>query len=175
MTMKLLFAPDGKVLGCQCVGAEGVEKRVDVIATVMRFGGSVSDLAELELCYAPPYSSPKDPVNYAGYMAENVLSGRAPVKRWYDLPLRDEKESVLLDVRTSEEYQAGHLAGSMNIPVDELRERLEELPEDKEIWVYCQVGLRGYIAQRILMQRRPGQKIYNLSGGYRLLTVANLC
>ena len=82
---------------------------------------------------------------------------------------------MLLDVRTSEEYQAGHLAGSMNIPVDELRERLEELPEDKEIWVYCQVGLRGYIAQRILMQRRPGQKIYNLSGGYRLLTVANLC
>lgn len=174
LTMKLLFGMDGKVLGCQCVGTEGVEKRVDVIAAAMRFGGSVSDLAEMELCYAPPYSSPKDPVNYAGYIAENVLSGRAPVKHWHDLAGRDENNSVLLDVRTPEEYQQGHLKESINIPVDELRERLEELPKDKEIWVYCQVGLRGYIAQRILMQCCPGQNIYNLSGGYRLLTVAQL-
>ncbi|MCD8077596.1 MAG: FAD-dependent oxidoreductase [Lachnospiraceae bacterium] len=169
LTMKLLFSPEGKVLGCQCVGAEGVEKRVDVIAAVIQLGGTVSDLAELELCYAPPYSSAKDPVNYAGFLAENVLEGLSPIRHWHDLEARDRETSVLLDVRTPEEYEEGHLEGSRNIPVDELRERLEEIPGDREIWIYCQVGLRGYIAQRILMQRREGQNIYNLSGGYRLL------
>ena len=175
MTMKVLFEKETyRLLGAQIIGFDGVDKRIDVLATAIRAGMKAYELTELDLAYAPPYSSPKDPINYAGYIAENVLSGRAPVKHWHDLAGRDEKKSVLLDVRTSEEYQQGHLKESINIPVDELRERLEELPEDKEIWVYCQVGLRGYIAQRILMQCRPGQGIYNLSGGYRLLTVAQL-
>lgn len=174
ITMKLLFALDGRVLGCQCIGTQGVEKRVDVIAAVIKLRGSVSDLAQLELCYAPPYSSPKDPVNYAGFLAENVLSGLSPIKHWHDLAARDKESSVLVDVRTRDEYAQGHLEGSINIPVDELRDRIDSLPQDKEIWFYCQVGLRGYIAQRIAMQLRREQRIYNLSGGYRLLAITGI-
>ena len=174
ITMKLIFSPEGKILGCQCVGADGVEKRVDVISTVIQMRGTVSDLAKLELCYAPPYGSPKDPVNYAGYVAENVLAGRMEIKHWHDLPGRDKNGTILVDVRTQEEYREGHLPGSVNIPVDEIRERMEELPEDKEIWIYCQVGLRGYIAQQIVKQHRNGQKVFNLSGGYRLLSITGM-
>lgn len=173
LTIKLFFAPDGKVLGCQIAGTEGVEKRIDVIATAIKFGATVSDLAELELCYAPPYSSAKDPVNYAGFIAENALTGRGPVKHWDMLDARDPETSVLLDVRTPGEYAKGALPDSVNIPVDELRERLSELPKDKEIWVYCQVGLRGYIGQRILMQS-GFDKVYNVSGGYRLMKVCGV-
>lgn len=172
--MKLIFSPDGTVLGCQCVGLEGVEKRVDVVASAIHFKGTVSDLARLELCYAPPYSSAKDPVNYAGFIAENVLAGRSPIRHWHDLAKLDRSTVVLIDVRTAEEHAQGHLPGSMNIPVDELRNRMAEIPTEKDIWIYCEVGLRGYIAQRILMQRRPQQHCYNLSGGYRLLTAAGL-
>lgn len=175
MTMKLLFSPQGKVLGCQCIGQEGVDKRVDVIAAVLHFKGTVSDLAEMELGYAPAYSSAKDPVNYAGFLAQNVLSGRSPIKHWSDLKKRDHEKSVLVDVRTASEYDMGHLDGSVNIPVDELRERLDQLPGDKELWIYCQVGIRGYIAQRILMQSRPGQAVYNISGGYRLFKLIGTC
>lgn len=174
ITMKLLFSPDGTVLGCQCIGEEGVDKRVDVISTVIKLRGSVSDLARLELCYAPPYSSPRDPVNYAGLIAENVLSGLSPIKHWHDLAERDQASSILVDVRTQEEYAHGHLEGSINIPVDELRDRIDSLPRNRELWIYCQVGLRGYIAQRMVMQLRPDQKVYNLSGGYRLLSIAGL-
>jgi len=173
ITIKLLFSPDGRVLGSQCIGREGVEKRVDVIATVIKMKGNVSDLAELELCYAPPYSSAKDPVNYAGFIAENVLTKRSRIKHWEDLAKRDPASAILIDVRTAEEYQEGHLSGSINIPVDELRERMTEIPEDKDLWIYCQVGLRGYIAQRILMQARQ-QKVFNLSGGYRLLQISGM-
>ncbi len=172
LTMKLLFAPDGRILGIQCVGKEGVEKRVDVTAALLQGGGTVSRLAKLELCYAPPYSSAKDPLNYAGFIAENVLAGRSPVRYWEELKDGIPESVVVLDVRTPEEYAAGHLPGSRNIPVDELRERLEEIPQDREIWIYCQVGLRGYVAQRILMQRRPEQPVYNLSGGWRLRQAA---
>ena len=174
ITMKLLFSPDGTVLGCQCIGEEGVDKRVDVISTVIKLRGSVSDLARLELCYAPPYSSPRDPVNYAGLIAENVLSGLSPIKHWHDLAERDQASSILVDVRTQEEYAHGHLEGSINIPVGELRDRIDSLPRNRELWIYCQVGLRGYIAQRMVMQLRPDQKVYNLSGGYRLLSIAGL-
>ena len=168
--MKLLFSPAGRVLGCQCAGREGVDKRIDVIAAIIKKEGTVSDLANLELCYAPPYSSAKDPVNYAGFLAENVISGRSPIRHWEELREETEESRILLDVRTREEYEEGHLGGSIHIPLDELRERIQEIPEEKEIWIYCQVGLRGYLAQRILMQRRK-QKVFNLSGGYRLLQV----
>ena len=170
VTMKLLFSPAGRVLGCQCAGREGVDKRIDVIAAIMKKEGTVSDLANLELCYAPPYSSAKDPVNYAGFLAENVISGRSPIRHWEELREETEESRILLDVRTREEYEEGHLGGSIHIPLDELRERIQEIPEEKDIWIYCQVGLRGYLAQRILMQRRK-QKVFNLSGGYRLLQV----
>lgn len=174
ITMKLLFSPDGTVLGCQCIGEEGVDKRVDVISAVIKLRGSVSDLARLELCYAPSYSSPRDPVNYAGLIAENVLSDLSPIKHWHDLAERDQASSILVDVRTQEEYAHGHLEGSINIPVDELRDGIDSLPRNRELWIYCQVGLRGYIAQRMVMQLRPDQKVYNLSGGYRLLSIAGL-
>lgn len=167
LTMKLLFAPDGKVLGAQCIGSEGVEKRIDVIATTIHFGGTVQDLTELDLCYAPPYSSAKDPVNFAGYIASNVLDGTVKMGDWEELESLNLDQTVLLDVRTEEEWEEAHLSNAVHIPVDELRERLEELPKEKEILVYCQVGIRGYIACRILMQN--GFNARNLSGGYGLL------
>ncbi len=164
MTLKLLFAPDGKVLGAQAVGQAGVDKRIDVIATVIKLGGTVHDLAELELCYAPPYGSAKDPVNVAGMVAENVLSGRGPVLHWHDWRTFD---GTLLDVRTAPENARGALPGSLHIPLDELRQRLGEIPSDTPLLVYCAQGLRGYLAQRILMQR-GFDRVYNLSGGMRL-------
>lgn len=173
LTIKLIYAPDGKILGCQIAGEAGVEKRIDVVATAIKFGGKVSDLAELELCYAPPYSSAKDPINYAGFIAENEMSGRGQVWTWDMLAGRDKDKTVLVDLRTSEEVEAGAIPGSINIPVDELRDRLDEIPKDKELWVYCQVGLRGYIGQRILLQSGFNH-VLNLSGGYRLLTVCGL-
>ncbi|MCD8078387.1 MAG: FAD-dependent oxidoreductase [Lachnospiraceae bacterium] len=166
--LKLLFDLDGRILGAQAVGGEGTDKRMDVIGTAMQMGGRVSDLENLELGYAPAYSSAKDPVNMAGMVSGNVLAGLAPVFHWHDLAERDPENSCLVDVRTEEEYQNGHLEGAVNLPVDELRERLGELPQEKELWIYCQAGLRGYIAQRILMQK-DFKKVRNLSGGYGLL------
>ena len=119
------------------------------------------------LCAA--YSSAKDPVNYAGFLAENVISGRSPIRHWEELREETEESRILLDVRTGKSTRKAS-GGSIHIPLDELRERIQEIPEEKEIWIYCQVGLRGYLAQRILMQRRK-QKVFNLSGGYRLLQV----
>lgn len=164
LTIKLLFSPEGAILGAQAVGKSGVDKRLDVIATAIRFKGSVADLTELELTYAPPYSSAKDPVNMAGYAAENVLTGRTHVFLPRELEGRDEDHTLLVDVRTEAEHARGHIPGSINIPVDELRERLSELDASKEIWVYCQVGLRGYTASRILNQK--GFQTRNLTGGY---------
>ncbi|MBD3921639.1 FAD-dependent oxidoreductase [Paenibacillus sp. PR3] len=165
MSLKLLFRQDGRVLGAQAVGYSGVDKRIDVIATIIRLGGSVSDLTELELAYAPPYSSAKDPVNMAGYMAENVLNGMTDVYHTEHLAERDTASTMLIDVRTPLEFGNGSIPGAVNIPVDELRDRLSELDESKTIWVFCQVGLRGYTASRILAQR--GFRVRNLSGGYR--------
>ncbi|GMK40491.1 CoA-disulfide reductase [Paenibacillus sp. CCS19] len=165
MSLKLLFRQDGRVLGAQAVGYSGVDKRIDVIATIIRLGGSVSDLTELELAYAPPYSSAKDPVNMAGYMAENVLNGMTDVYHTEHLTQRDPASTMLIDVRTPLEFGNGTIPGALNIPVDELRDRLGELDASKTIWVFCQVGLRGYTASRILAQH--GFRVRNLSGGYR--------
>lgn len=170
ITLKLLFTPTGKILGAQAVGYEGVDKRIDDIATAIHFGGSIHDLAELELSYAPPYSSAKDPVNMAGYAAENIVSGRLQVFTYDQLAERDSEQSILLDVRSELEHHNGHITGSLSIPVDELRQRLSELDRSKEIWVYCQVGLRGYTASQIL--RQHGFETKNLSGGYKTYRMA---
>ncbi len=165
MSLKLLFDETGRILGAQAIGLDGVDKRMDVIATVMRLKGKVSDLTELELAYAPPYSSAKDPVNMAGFVAENILSGKTDVFTYEQLASFDRNDSILLDVRTEAEFANGHLPGALNIPVDELRRRLSELNKEKLILAYCQVGLRGYIASRILSQH--GFRVKNMTGGYK--------
>ncbi len=165
MAIKLLFTPEGKILGAQIVGGDGVDKRIDSIANAVRFGLDVYELQEMELAYAPPYSSAKDPVNMAGYVAGNILDGMM-------LPFYPEDvdniptEAVKVDVRTPEEYDQGHIPGFINIPVDALRERIGELDLSQEIYLNCQIGLRGYIAQRILAQK--GANTRNLAGGYRM-------
>ncbi|MCM3629323.1 DsrE/DsrF/DrsH-like family protein [Paenibacillus glycanilyticus] len=165
LSLKLIFDEAGRILGAQAVGRDGVDKRIDTIATVMRLRGTVTDLTELELAYAPPFSSAKDPVNMAGYTAENILSGLTEVFVAEQLVARDKERSVLVDVRSQMEHDNGHIPGSILIPVDELRGRLDELDRNKEIWVYCQVGLRGYTASRIL--RQNGFKVKNLTGGFK--------
>lgn len=171
LSMKLNVAPDGRILGAQVVGYNGVDKRLDVIATLIKLGGKVKDLTKLELAYAPPYSSAKDPVNIAGYVADNIISGDMEVIHWNELPQLDRSRSILLDVREEVENQAGCLEKSLNIPLPQLRKRAGELPKDKEIIIYCQVGLRGYVAYRILKQL--GFKVKNLSGGYRTWKAVN--
>lgn len=166
MTLKLLFAADGRVLGAQGVGAEGVEKQIDVVSQAMHFAGTVRDLAEAEMCYAPPYNSAKSPVNMMGFVASNVLDGlMTPVS-----PEEVGEDDLVLDVRTPQEFAAGHIEGSVNIPLDELRARLDEVPNSTRIVVTCAVGLRGYIAARILAGH--GIKAENLTGGYRMYALA---
>lgn len=167
MSIKLIFDKgNGKILGAQVIGYEGVDKRIDVIATALRAGMTVHDLEGLELAYAPPFSSAKDPVNIAGYVASNILKGDVSIFHWSDVASINLKKSVLLDTRDEMEYQLGTIKGAVNIPVNQLRERLDELPRDKDIYVFCQVGLRGYIAYRILVQN--GYKnVKNLGGGYK--------
>ncbi|MGI5904759.1 MAG: FAD-dependent oxidoreductase [Candidatus Pararuminococcus gallinarum] len=169
MVVKLLYTPEGKVLGAQIVGRDGVDKRMDVLASAIRAGMDVFDLQELELAYAPPFSSAKDPVNMAGYVAGNVVEGRMIPFYVEDLANLPEN-AFLLDVRTPGEFAHGTIPGAVNIPVDVLRQRLSEVPKDKEIHIFCAVGLRGYIAQCIL--RQNGYKTKNLSGGYRLYAAA---
>nr|WP_317452006.1 FAD-dependent oxidoreductase [Paenibacillus sp. 37] len=165
ITLKLLFTPEGKILGAQAVGYDGVDKRIDDIAVAIHFGGHIRDLTELELSYAPPYSSAKDPVNMAGYAAENITAGRVQTFTYDQLSERQPDQSILLDVRSALEHRNGNIPGSINISVDELRQRLDELDSSKDIWVYCQVGLRGYTASQIL--RQHGFSVKNLSGGYK--------
>ncbi|MDD4422822.1 MAG: DsrE/DsrF/DrsH-like family protein, partial [Eubacteriales bacterium] len=168
MSIKTIFEKDtGKILGAQIVGYDGTDKRCDVIATAIRGGMTAYDLAKLELCYAPPYGSAKDPVNMAGFVIENILSGRIRNFHWHDVEKLPRDGSVtLLDTRTPIEYQNSHIDGFINIPLDSLRERLSEIDRKKDVYVTCQIGLRGYIATRILIQN--GYNAYNLSGGYRL-------
>lgn len=170
MSIKLIFSDEGKILGAQAFGYVGVDKRMDDIAVTMRLGGTIYDLAELELAYAPPYSSAKDPVNMAGFVAENVLAGRHEVILPEDIDNRDKEKTQLVDVRTELEYSNGSIEGAINIPVDNLRDRINELDKNKEILVHCQVGLRGYIAARILMAN--GFKVKNLIGGYKTYTMS---
>lgn len=165
MAIKLLFAEDGKILGASIVGPKGVDKRMDVLATAIRANMTVYDLQELELAYAPPFSSAKDPVNMAGYAAANILDGVSKPFYLEDLDKLG-PDDLLLDVRTHEEFRGGHLPKAKNIPVDELRSRIGELPKDKKIYIYCAIGLRGYVSQRILTQN--GFETLNLSGGYTL-------
>lgn len=166
VSMKLLFTPkEGKILGAQAVGLDGVEKRIDVLATAIKGNLTVFDLPDLELCYAPPYSSAKDPVNMAGYVASNILEGRVSTIQWHEIDAIAAGGGLLVDVREPFEVQLGTIQNSINIPLGQLRKRAGELPKDKEINVFCQVGLRGYIACRILMQL--GYQCKNVDGGYK--------
>ncbi len=161
MHIKTLFSkPEGKVLGVQIVGRDGADKRIDVFATAIRAGMSVFDLQELELAYAPPYGSGKDPVNMAGFVAANTLDGTVETIHWDEL----EDDDFVIDVRTPREFARGNVPGSVNIYVNDLRNKLNELPKDKTINAYCTVGVRSYIACRILQQN--GFNVRNLSGGY---------
>jgi NADPH-dependent 2,4-dienoyl-CoA reductase/sulfur reductase-like enzyme/rhodanese-related sulfurtransferase len=160
--MKLLFSvPDGRILGAQAVGTEGVDKRIDVIATAIQFRGTVHDLAEAELCYAPQFGAAKDPVNLAGMIAENVLRGDMPVADWERIGAPG---TLVVDVREPDEYAAGHVPGAVNLPLSQLRERHAELPRDRELWLSCVVGQRAYYATRFLSSL--GFTVRNLSGGY---------
>jgi len=160
--LKLVFSTrDGRVLGAQAVGTEGVEKRIDVIATAIQFGGSVRDLAEAELCYAPQYGAAKDPVNLAGMIASNHLDGLMPLAEWATL---GGKDAITVDVREPHEYAAGHIDGALNLPLSQLRARHGELPSGRPLSIYCQVGQRGYYATRFLLQH--GYRAANLSGGF---------
>ena len=167
MTMKVVFEKETfRLLGAQIVGYDGVDKRIDVLATAIHAGMKASDLKELDLAYAPPYSSAKDPVNMAGFMIENIADGLLKQFHLEDLKaLSERKDVTLLDARTKKEYEHGHVDGFVNIPVDELRERLHELKTDQPVYVMCQSGLRSYIALRILAGN--GYDAWNFSGGYR--------
>jgi NADPH-dependent 2,4-dienoyl-CoA reductase/sulfur reductase-like enzyme/rhodanese-related sulfurtransferase len=161
--IKLLYAPaDGRILGAQAVGREGTEKRVDVLAMAIQAGMTVFDLEEAELCYAPQFGAAKDPVNMAGMIAANALRGDAPIVYWEDLDL---EQVNLVDVREESEFERGHVAGAINVPLSQLRQRMGDLPGDRPLWIYCQVGQRGYYATRTL--RQSGFDAYNLTGGFK--------
>lgn len=165
MTLKVLFDPQtGYLLGAQGVGGVGVDKRIDVLAVAIQAGMTVFDLEEMELCYAPQYGSAKDPVNMLGFVAGGLLRGDHPQADWEAVVASAEKP-LLLDVRTPSEYAAGHIPDAVNVPVDELRARLTDVPKSRPVVAYCQVGQRGYLATRILAQ--AGYAVSNLGGGYK--------
>ncbi|MFX0010410.1 MAG: FAD-dependent oxidoreductase, partial [Candidatus Hermodarchaeota archaeon] len=171
ITLKLIFeSPNGRILGAQAVGGSGTEKRIDVISTVMKFTGNVFDLEELELTYAPPYGSAKDAVNMAGFVASNVLRGDMPIWHWHDVDKIKADNGYLIDVRTPGEFQVGTIDGAANINDLELRTRLDEVPTDKNIYLFCEVGFRAYLASRMLTQK--GYNVKNLTGGYKLFKTA---
>jgi rhodanese-related sulfurtransferase len=165
MAIQIAFSPeDGKIYSAQIAGQEGVDKRIDILSSLIKRGSNIAELVEFEHAYAPPYSSAKDPVNMAGFVAENILLDRLRVFYWDDIKNLPEN-AFLLDVRTSSEFEAGHIPTAINIPVDNIRDRMQELPLDRPIYIYCEAGLRGYLAQRIL--RQTGfEQVANLSGGY---------
>jgi len=166
MALKLIFSPgSGRLLGAQIVGRQGVDKRIDVLATAIRGGMTVFDLEELELAYAPPYSSAKDPVNIAGYVAANLLKGDLVEQTVYDLGARSQNATTIIDLRTKPEIRLhGHIEPSLHIPIDQLRSRLPALDRDKHYLLYCAAGYRGYIGYRIMVQN--GFKVSNLAGGF---------
>ncbi len=172
MSVKICFSPtDGRLFGAQIVGFDGVDKRIDLFSSTIRNGGTVHDLAEIEHAYAPPYSSAKDPVNIAGMVAENILDGTMKIVSWRDVAKDIFGDMFLLDVRTLVEYQLGTIEKAVHIPLDELREHLDEIPHDKKIIVFCGVGLRAHVACRILMQSGFSE-VYNLSGGLKTFETA---
>jgi NADPH-dependent 2,4-dienoyl-CoA reductase/sulfur reductase-like enzyme/rhodanese-related sulfurtransferase len=165
--LKLLYSrEDGRLLGAQAVGQEGIDKRIDVIASMIQMRGGVHDLAEAELCYAPQFGAAKDPVNVAGMLAANALRGDMPLADWSEV---GRTSAVLLDVREPDEFARGHLAGAVNLPLSELRRRIHDVPRGRELWVYCAAGQRAYFAQRLLMQL--GLDAKNLSGGFTTYTM----
>ncbi len=169
IALKLIFElKTGKILGAQAIGKEGTEKRIDVIATAIKGGLTIYDLPDLELCYAPPFSSAKDPVNIAGYVATNIMDGVYKVVQWSEIDNIVKQGGYLLDVRSQGEFRHGHIQGANNIPIDDLRAHLNEIEvtKDTPIYVNCQVGLRAYLAVRIL-QDNGFREVYNLSGGYQ--------
>ncbi len=165
MALKLLFSPEGKIFGAQAVGIEGVEKRIDVIATAMQAGMSVFDLEELELSYAPPFGSSRDPVNIVGFTAGNVLRGDAKVMHWDEVNQLDRNAMTVVDVRLPEELGLGMIDGAINIPLQGIRQHLNEIPKNRPVLLYCQTGQRSYFASRVLNQL--GYDAYNLTGGYK--------
>ncbi len=172
LTTKLVFHPEsGMIYGAQCVGHDGVDKRIDQIALLIKKGGTVDDLIRLEHAYAPPFSSAKDPIAIAGYTAKNILTGAMPAITWRELNGLKADETMLIDVRTEEEYALGSIEGAVNIPLDNLRKRIHEVPKDKDIVLFCAVGLRGYLALRIL-KGRGYERVRNLSGGYKTYALA---
>ena len=167
INLKLIFSrEDGRVVGAQAIGREGVEKRIDVISMAIQKNATVFDLEEAELCYAPQFGSAKDPVNIAGMIAANVLRGDAPIVHWDEL---DKEPVFMLDVRDPSEYRQDHIKGAVNIPLNELRDRMGEVPKDQEVWTYCFVGQRSYYASRALSQY--GYNIKNLSGGFKTFSM----
>ena len=170
MSIQIAFSPeDGRLFSAQIAGFDGVDKRIDVLSSAIRRNSTIYELTEFEHAYAPPYSSAKDPINMAGFVAENILLKRLNIFYWNELP-KISKDDLLLDVRRADEFAAGKIANAMNIPVDEIRSRFHEIPKDKQIYIYCEAGLRGYLAQRILLQN-GFDKVSNLSGGYYLWNV----
>jgi rhodanese-related sulfurtransferase len=167
ISLKLIFSrKDGRVVGAQAIGRGGVEKRIDVISMAIQKKATVFDLEEAELCYAPQFGSAKDPVNLAGMIAANVLRGDARITHWDAL---EKSPAFILDVRNPSEYKRDHIEEAVNIPLDELRNRMGEVPRDQEIWAYCAVGQRSYYASRALSQY--GYDIKNLSGGFKTFTL----
>ncbi len=167
MSIKISFSPNnGTLYGAQIVGYKGVDKRIDLFASVIKFNGSVYDLTQIEHAYAPPYSSAKDPVNITGFAAENILAGKVKPFSWEQVKKIDLANNILIDTRTKDEFNLGTIKGAVNIPLDDLRDRLAEIPTDKKVIVFCGVGLRGYVAARILMQHGY-KEVYNLNGGYK--------
>ena len=164
MSLKLIFSKsDGRVLSAQAVGHDGVEKRIDIIAMAIQKNATVFDLEEAELCYAPQFGAAKDPINMAGMIAANVVRGDSRVAQWEELETSD---AFIIDVRDSSEFKKGHVDNALNVPLNDLRARMQELPEDREIWTYCQVGQRSYYASRILSQHNF--EVKSLSGGYKM-------
>lgn len=172
LTIKLTYAPNsGKIYGAQCVGYDGVDKRIDQIAILLKNNGTIYDLMKVEHAYAPPFSSAKDPIAIAGYVANNVISGIMPIFSWRDIKDLDRDKVLLLDVRTESEFNFGTINGAINIPLDELRERISEIPTDKDIYLFCAIGLRGYLALKILIAH-GFKNVKNLTGGYKTYSIA---
>jgi rhodanese-related sulfurtransferase len=171
VSMKVLFDPrTGAILGAQAIGEDGVDKRIDVIATAIAGELMIDDLMDLELAYAPQFGSAKDAINIAGYVGNNVFNGTTPTVQWHELELARAAGAQVIDVRSPAEHAAGHIEGTLNIPVDELRERLNEV-QMQDVVVYCAVGQRGHIATQIL--KAHGAKVRNLDGGYTTFSTAH--
>lgn len=167
MTIQITFnEEDGTLYGAQIIGKDGVDKRIDILSNLIQRQGTVHDLTEFEHAYAPPFSSAKDPVNMVGFVAENIMTKKLFLADWDDFQL-GATDDLIVDVRTEKEFQSGAVQGAVNIPLDEIRGRLTDFPKDKRIVIYCQQGLRGYLAQRILLQN-DFNNVVNMAGGYKL-------